>query len=297
VAEVEPPPSPQQILRLTAGEVDRLLDHLERTVPTRPPYVPLPEAASAVVFGDTHGDWLSTLEVVRTFEAQGPRALLVGLGDYVDRPPRDLPCGSVANALFLLSLESRWPDRVVLLQGNHETQRRIPGHPHVVPTELRQLWGESAQRYDRLMDLLARGPFAASAENGAFFAHAGFPRGPLPTPWTQALAAVDDKQLLQLVWSEPEAGAAHRGATRPWTEAELASFLDQSSLRTFWRGHDPDLTGRALYHGRVMTLQTTRVFRRYGGVVMAVMALDRPLERVEDAELRRLGTEPGSASA
>ncbi len=289
--------SPREILQLSASAVDELLDRLEQKVPVRAPYVALGPASSAVVFGDTHGDWLSTLEVVRQFEAAAPDALLIGLGDYIDRSPPDLPFGSVANALFLLGLASRCPDRVVLLQGNHETQRRIPGHPHVLPQEMARLWGTSPRRYERVMDLLGRGPFAASAGNGAYFAHAGFPRGTLPTPWTQAFQAPDDARLLELLWSEPEAGAARRGATEPWMEAELVRFLEQSSLRTFWRGHDPDLTGRSLYRGRVMTLQTTRVFRRYGGVILAVLPLDRPLARVEEADLRHLATERSAPPA
>jgi hypothetical protein len=297
VAEGDRAPSPQEILRLSAAGADRLLDRLERSVPRRPEHLTLPAARSAVIFGDTHGDWLSTLEVVRAFEAGGPATLLVGLGDYVDRSPADLPCGSVANALFLLALAGAAPDRVILLQGNHETQRRIPGHPHVLPAELARLWGTSEPRYDRIMDLLGRGPLAASAANGAYFAHAGFPKGPLPSPWTAAFEAPDDARLTELVWSEPEAGAVHRGATEPWSEAELLTFLEQSSLRTFWRGHDPDLTGRSLYDGRVMTLQTTRYFRRFGGVVFATMALDRPLQRVEEAELHRLPPDPHPTAA
>lgn len=294
VAEPEPVSSPQEILQLTPVGVDRLLDRLERTVPQRTPHLSLPEAPCAIVFGDTHGDWRSSLEVVREFEAQGPGTVLIGLGDYIDRPPRDLPCGSVANALFLLMLEARSPDRVVLLQGNHETQQRIPGYPHDLPNEMTRLWGDSPGRYERLMDLLGRGPLAASSRNGAYFAHAGFPRGRLPTPWTKAFDAPDVDRLLELVWSEPQAGAGHRGAIEPWTEDELVAFLEQSSLHTFWRGHDPDLTGRSLYHGRVLTLQTTRVFRRYG-IVLAAVPLDRPLEDVAGVELRHLATE-GSSS-
>jgi hypothetical protein len=81
-----------------------LLDFLERRVPVRPPWVEIPEEAGdeAIVFGDSHGDWRSTQEVVQRYR-EGKR-LLVGLGDYVDRPPDDCGAGSVANALFLLEL-------------------------------------------------------------------------------------------------------------------------------------------------------------------------------------------------
>ena len=287
------PSGPSEVLGLSAAGADRLLDRLEGEVPRRPPYVELPGTAGgvAVVFGDTHGDWGSMLGAVRAFEAAGPSSILVGLGDYVDRAPADQPCGSVANALYLLGLAARFPDRVYLLQGNHETVRRIGVAPHTLPAEVARLWGPDPERYDRLMGLLERGPLAASAGCGAYLAHAGFPRGELPSPWTSVLRPPDDERLLELVWAECAASDTRRGAAPAWDEQDLERFLESSGLSTVWRGHDPDLSGRSLYHGRVMTLHTTQLYARYGGVLLAVIPLDRPLRTVDDAELRHLSTE------
>lgn len=287
------PTAPADVLRLGPEEADRLLDRLEEQVPRRPPCVDLPgqEGALAFVIGDTHGDWLSTVEAVRQFEAAGPCSVLVGLGDYVDRAPVDLPCGSVANVVFLLGLAARLPDRVYLLQGNHETMRRIPAVPHSLPEEVERLWGPGGERYDRLMGLLERGPLAAASRSGAYFAHAGFPRGELPPRWQEAVAEQDEERLLELVWAEPDAGHLHRGVIAPWTEHDLDRFLGATGLSTVWRGHDPDLAGRPLYRGRAMTLHTTRIYARYGGVLLAVVPLDRPVRTVVEAELRHLPTE------
>jgi hypothetical protein len=289
----ELPSSPSDVLALSASDVDRLFEELERRVPQRPPVAEVAGArkGSAFVFGDTHGDWRSTVEVVRAFEAAGPASVLVGLGDYVDRSPTDLPCGSVANALYLLALEARLPDRVFLLQGNHETMRSIGARPHTLPEEVARLWGPGLDRYARLMGLFERGPLAATAPCGAYLAHAGFPRGELPPRWEDALARPDEERLLELVWGEPDASTVRRGAIAPWTERDLDGFLDATGLLTIWRGHDPDLAGQPLYHGRVMTLHTTRLYERYGGILCAVLPLDRSLRRVGDAELRHLATE------
>ena len=289
------PSSPSEVLALDAHGADHLLTTLEQLVPTRPPYVEIPRGSHGplFVFGDTHGDWRSTVEAVRAFGAAGEAAVLVGLGDYVDRSPRDLPCGSVANAVYLLALAARFPQRVFLLQGNHETARRIGVAPHTLPEEVARLWGPGADRYDRLMGLLERGPLAASAPCGAFLAHAGFPRGDLPPRWTDAISATDGERLLELVWAECDLSDARRGATSPWSAADLGRFLRVSGLSTVWRGHDPDLSGRPLYRGRAMTLHTTRLYERYGGVLLAVLPLDRPLGSVEEAEIRHLPTEAG----
>jgi len=299
------PASPSEVLALTAAGADALLSELERKVPTRPTLVELGAISGgrAFVFGDSHGDWRSTLEVVRAFEEAGPPSILIGLGDYVDRPPRDCPCGSVANALFLLALEARYPSRVYLIQGNHETVRRIPASPHHLPAEVARLWGPSEDRYDRLMGLLERGPIALSALGcGGYFAHAGFPRGALPRPWSEAFRDLSVERLTEIVWSECDGSKTRRGAIEAWGAGDLERFLRASGLVTVWRGHDPDVAGRPLYEGRVMTLHTTRVYERYGGVVAAVLPLDRTLARVTDAELRHLATEspparPGASRA
>jgi hypothetical protein len=287
------PSSPPDVLRLTPSAADRLLDELEQGVPKRAPYAEIPRVpnGSAFVFGDTHGDWRSTVEAVRAFETAGPSSVLIGLGDYVDRPPADLPCGAVANALYLLGLQARFPERVYLLQGNHETMRRVGVYPHTLPDEVERLWGPDPDRYGRLMGLLERGPFAASVPCGAYLAHAGFPRGELPARWSDALLQLDDERLVELVWSGCDVSGAWRGGIPPWGERELEQFLRVSGLTTVWRGHDPDLSGRPLYHGRAMTLHTTRLYERYGGVLLAVLPLDRPLPNVGAAELRHLATE------
>jgi hypothetical protein len=287
-------PTPEEILALSPEEADQLLDRLERTVPVRPGFVEIPTDGftEALVFGDTHGDWRSAAEVERLFRASegGPRCL-VGLGDYVDRPPTDCENGSVVNALRLLSLTARFPDRAFLLQGNHETSRRIAVLPHSLPEEVDDLWGPEEARYTRLVALLERGPLAAASSNGAYFAHAGFPRGALSRSWRREFEEVDDARLVDLVWSDPGVTRNQHGADSPWGAEELTTFLSTAGLEVFLRGHDPDLVGRPIYDGRCLTLHTTRVYQRYGGVIVGRLPLDRRITSVLDVRLEHLVTE------
>jgi Calcineurin-like phosphoesterase len=291
--EVGAIPSPQEILALDRAGADALLDLLERTVPVRPPLARLPGAGfrEAIVFGDTHGDWRSTLEVEQRFLSGGVQRLLVGLGDYVDRSPRDCGEGSVANALHLLALEAHYPDRVFLIQGNHETCRRIAVVPHQLPEEVDALWGPQANRYHRIMGLLERGPLATVLPNGVYLAHAGFPLIGSASEWATAFDSLDDDHLAQIVWSECEVSENRRGATAPWGGRDIERFLRSTGLRIFLRGHDPDITGQPLYEGRCMTLQTTRFYQRFGGVILARLPLGHPLESMRDAVIEHLPTE------
>jgi hypothetical protein len=284
-------PSPSDLLRLSAVEVDELLDRLERRVPVRPPLVEIPREAAeeAIVFGDSHGDWRSTEEVVGRYRV-GSRCL-IGLGDYVDRPPDDCGAGSVANGLYLLSLAAETPGRVFLIQGNHEIVRSIPAVPHHLPDEVDELWGPDSTRYDRLLGLLERGPLAVVTSNGAYLAHAGFPRGRLPHPWTKAFVSPDVERLAELVWAECDASHIRRGAALPWGERDLDQFLRATGLRIMLRGHDPDLTGQPLYGGKCLTLHTSRIYERYGGVIIARLPLLSPLRTVADLSIEHLPTE------
>ncbi len=287
------PASPEEVLALGPEEADALLEELERTVPRHPAFVTIggPDLERAIVFGDSHGDWPSTREVVARFEAGGRGTVLVGLGDYIDRVPDDCGAGSIANAFFLLSTAARSPARVFLLQGNHETTRRIAARPLDLPTEVKRLWGDDPSRYSRLMGLLERGPLAAETRSGAYLAHAGFPRHLEGTPWSRVFRTVDDPLLAEVVWAECAASRARRGAAEPWGAPDLDRFLAASGLALVLRGHDPDLTGKALYGERVMTLHTTRVYEEYGGVITGDLALDRPVRSVVDIRLHHLSTE------
>jgi hypothetical protein len=291
------PLSPSELLKLSPLEVDGLLDELEREVPVRPTLTELSArtAEEAVVFGDTHGDWRSTEEVVKRYREGG--RCLIGLGDYIDRAPDDCGAGSVANALYLLSLAANDPARVYLIQGNHEIVRRIPAVPHHLPDEVDDLWGPDATRYDRLLGLLERGALAVVTSNGAYLAHAGFPQGELPTPWTEAFASPDEERLAEITWAECGASRIRRGAAPPWGERELDRFLAATGLRLILRGHDPDVNGRPLYGGRCLTLQTCRVYERYGGVTIAYLPLRSPLRSVADLRVEHLPTEGRSFPA
>jgi hypothetical protein len=288
-----PVPSPVEILRLSPAAADELLDRLESEVPVADGLAELPGAPSreAIVFGDTHGDWRSAEAAVARFLAAPHERVLVGLGDYIDRAPRDCGAGSAANALYLLALRAAFPDRVWLLVGNHETARRIGVRPHDTPHELDRLWGPNPDRYARFMGLLERGSLAALAPSGAYFAHAGFPD---PRPWRDVRAAFlapSDEDLGAVVWRDCADSGTDRGVGAPFTEADLETFFASLGASVFVRGHDPDLTGRAVYGRRCLTLHTSRLYERFGGVLAARVPLDRSIHSAADLRVEHLETE------
>ena len=284
---------PADILRLEPEEADQLLDRLEAGVPVAPALVEIPIAAGAVafVFGDTHGDWRSSEAVAARFLARPLSSFLIGLGDYVDRAPDDCAEGSVANALFLLQLVGRYPGRVLLVKGNHELHRVLPVLPHDLDAEVDELWGPDVRRYARLAGLLERGPFSVRSDSGAYFAHGGFPRVRPGVAAADAFERLSEDQIVDIVWGESGASRSHRGVSAPFTERELKSYLSSVGATVFLRGHDPDLNGKAVFDNRCLTLHTSRIYERMGGVLTAEVPLDRSIRDLRDIRVEHLETE------
>ncbi len=289
MTEQASPLSPDQIQAFTAEEIDDLLSQLEQKVPASPPLVRIhPAGAEEIeIMGDSHGDWRSTAAATTWFLGSPSVRAFAGLGDYIDRAPTDCPGGSAVNALFLLSLKASYPDQVFLLQGNHEAARRIPLSPQTAGDEMTERWGPDRHRFDRLMGLLERGPLAAYTDSGIFLAHGGFPPE-LPAHWQDRFHDPDDSLVMDLLWRDVAASNVDRGESPAFTEDDLGHFLQATGLSVFVRGHDPRVVGQRLYGDRVLTLHTSRAYRRFGGILVARASLTTPVHTIGDLRVESL---------
>lgn len=280
------PLDPSRIPSLAPEEVHEILDrwfasHAARAVAQ----VPQRPGEKAVVFADTHSDWPTVQFLARrAFDPARGAGWLIGTGDYVDRAPPELRFGSAINALFLLSLQLEHPGRVVLLRGNHETQRVIPILRREVDDEANSLWGEKSGIALRLEDAFDRLPLAATTESGAYLAHAGFPRKRSRGGWQAALERGSVEMLEDVVWNDLE-GSSYAGGRGldldPITEPETLAFLKEAGLSVFLRGHDPSQAGQVRFQDHVLTLHTSRIYD-WAGLHLAEVPLDRPMKGVRD---------------
>lgn len=70
-----------------------------------------------VVVGDTHGQFHDLMEIFK-ISGSAPDTNYLFLGDYVDRGYY-----SVETVCMVIALKVRWPSRVSIIRGNHESRQ------------------------------------------------------------------------------------------------------------------------------------------------------------------------------
>jgi len=293
---------PTALVDAPASALHDLLDDVSAAFDRHPwpLLVEIPSDRPVQVIGDSHGDW-PAVSAALAFARRGPSPeRFVGLGDYIHRStraepdPTALPSGSVWNAAYLLAWTAHDPEHVVLLRGNHEATRQIPVPGPTLLRELRRAYprAEALPLWERIVGLLERLPLAGRTANGVFLAHGGIPPAGRfdPVGWR----ATDLPLLEGLLWGDPDVDYEDRDVGFSYGARDLEEFLRTVRCQMMIKGHAPGHSGRAIFGGRLLTLHTSDLFRRWGdgGVLLAEIP-GRP--QVEDASEVTLRAWDGSS--
>eukprot|EP01055_Gregarina_sp_Pseudo9_P001529 Gregarina_sp_Pseudo_9__1528@NODE_2026_length_1195_cov_26_771626_g1871_i0_p1_GENE_NODE_2026_length_1195_cov_26_771626_g1871_i0NODE_2026_length_1195_cov_26_771626_g1871_i0_p1_ORF_typecomplete_len306_score24_16Metallophos/PF00149_28/1_3e51Metallophos_2/PF12850_7/0_025_NODE_2026_length_1195_cov_26_771626_g1871_i02101127 len=198
------------------------------------------------ICGDIHGQFYDLLELFKV-GGELPETNYLFLGDFVDRG-----FYSVETFLLLVAFKVRYPDRIMLIRGNHES-RQI--------TQVYGFYDECLRKYGsanvwrictELFDYLS---LAALVDTKYFTVHGGL--SPNITTIDE-IRAIDRKQevphdgaMCDLLWSDPETldgwGLSPRGAGYLFGQDVVEQFCRTNAIDIIARAHQLVMDGYKLW--------------------------------------------------
>jgi len=235
--------------------------------------------APVTVCGDIHGQYYDLKEL---FKVGGdcPERNYLFLGDFVDRG-----FYSVETFLLLLLLKVRYPDRITLIRGNHES-RQITQVYGFYEECLRKYGSVNVWRYcTEVFDYLS---LSAIIDNRVFAVHGGLS----PTISTlDQIRAIDRKQevphdgsMCDLLWSDPEEisgwGLSPRGAGYLFGSDVVAQFNTANNIDLICRAHQLVMEGyKYMFDSTLVTVWSASNYCYRCGNLGAILEFDEQLER------------------
>jgi diadenosine tetraphosphatase ApaH/serine/threonine PP2A family protein phosphatase len=226
--------------------------------------VKMKPSGEAVIVGDLHGDLESLVYIAKTSgfmekAAQGKEVFLVFLGDYGDRGPF-----SPEVYYVVLKLKQLYPQRVVLMRGNHEGPDDLLASPHDLPENLRERFGEEEGPvvYFKIRELFRTLYVAVIVKELCVMIHGGVPSqaSSLDDLKYAHLKHPKEEHLEEMLWSDPNETIrgtvpSPRGAGRLYGEDVTQKLLNMLNVKMLIRGHEPAQEGFKInHHGKVLTL-------------------------------------------
>ncbi|KEP65351.1 UNVERIFIED_CONTAM: protein phosphatase 4, catalytic subunit [Hammondia hammondi] len=229
------------------------------------------------ICGDIHGQFYDLLELFRVGNFL-PETSYLFLGDFVDRG-----YFSVETFLFLLALKVRYPDRITLIRGNHES-RQITQVYGFYDECLRKYGSSTVWRYcTEVFDYLA---LAAIIDDRLFALHGGL--SPAISS-VDEIRSIDRKQevphegpMCDLLWSDPEDmqgwGYSPRGAGYLFGADIVKAFCHTNNIEIIARAHQLVMDGYKWWFGKkLVTVWSAPNYCYRCGNVATVMELDEQL--------------------
>ncbi|KAJ1842008.1 phosphoprotein phosphatase PP4 catalytic subunit, partial [Coemansia sp. RSA 486] len=198
--------------------------------------------APVTICGDIHGQFYDLQELF-TVGGECPDTNYLFMGDFVDRG-----FYSVETFLLLLALKVRYPDRISLLRGNHESRQITQVYGFY--DECMRKYG-SANVWRNCCEVFDYMSLVAIIDDRILCVHGGL--SPVINTVDQ-IRTIDRKQevphegaMCDLLWSDPEDisgwGLSPRGAGYLFGGDVVRSFLHTNSLDLIARAHQLVMEG------------------------------------------------------
>lgn len=232
-------------------------------------------SAPVTVVGDIHGQFYDLLEVFK-IGGMCPDTNYLFLGDYVDRG-----LFSVETITLLVCLKLRYPQRIWLIRGNHESRGITQSYGFY--TECVRKYGNASvwSHFTRMFDFLT---LCVLIDNSIFCVHGGL------SPSLQTVDQIKvidrfreiphDGPMADLVWSDPDASRPQfsinsRGAGYTFGYDIVKAFLEKNNFSHILRAHQLCQQGYdELFDGMLSTVWSAPNYCYRCGNLASVLEID-----------------------
>ena len=230
------------------------------------------------IVGDIHGQFYDLKELLRV-GGDVPDTNYLFMGDFVDRG-----FYSVETFLLLLAIKARYPDRVQLIRGNHES-RQITQVYGFYDECLRKYGSVNVWRY--CTDVFDYLTLSALVEGKVLTVHGGL--SPSINNLDQ-IRTIDRKQevphdgaMCDLLWSDPEDidgwGLSPRGAGYLFGGDVVQQFNTTNQIDLISRSHQLVMEGyKSMFNDTLVTVWSAPNYCYRCGNVASILELDEHLQ-------------------
>ena len=228
------------------------------------------------ICGDIHAQFKDLIELLRV-GGDVPDTKYIFLGDYVDRGNDSVEC-----LVLLLALKLRYPNRIWLVRGNHES-RQI--------TQVYGFYDECIKKYGSVnvwrycCDVFDALPIGATIDGRVFAVHGGL------SPTLQTIddirTKINRKQevphegtFCDLLWSDPDDvitgwAASPRGAGFLFGHDIVDQFIHVNGIECVVRAHQLVMEGyKYHFEGQIATIWSAPNYCYRCGNVAAILSVD-----------------------
>ena len=224
-----------QELTIREGECDYVVDKAYEILKNEDSMLKI--SAPLYICGDIHGQYYDLLRVFDILDYP-PKSKFLFLGDYVDRGKQSLEC-----LLLLLSLKIKYPSKIFLLRGNHESEalNKIYGFYDECKRRI------SVKCFKKITNLFNVLPITALIDENILCMHGGLSKDLTNLEQLNKIARPteipDEGLLCDLVWSDPSDelsepfGENERNVSVTFSKKVVEEFTNKNDLDLICRAH------------------------------------------------------------